>query len=80
MDKFHLMLKRIKKIEELYGSLENYVVNSTNFEGQHRMKIEEIYSSLGSEMEQVYQDLLDLELADLLDFQNLIGEVYGKFD
>ncbi len=81
MDKnvFHQLEKRLKEIEENYGSLENFVVQTTIWGDQHRMRMEEQNSSVYDEMKQVYQELSDLELADLLDFQKKLGEENGEF-
>lgn len=71
--------KRVEDIEKKYQSLENFVLNSTKLTDEHKMRMEEDYSLIFKEIEQVYQELSDLELADLLDFENLIGRSDGKF-
>lgn len=71
--------KRVEDIEKKYQSLENFVLNSTKLTDEHKMRMEEDYSFILKEIEQVYQELSDLELADLLDFENLIGRSDGKF-
>lgn len=71
--------KRVEKIEKEYGSLENFVVNSTITDEKHRMRMEGENPSLYKEMSLVYQDLFDLELADLFDFQKLAGSFDGEF-
>ncbi len=71
--------KRVEKIEKEYGSLENFVVNSTITDEKHRMRMEGVNPSLYKEMSLVYQDLFDLELADLFDFQKLAGSFDGEF-
>ncbi len=79
MDKnvYRKSLKRIKKLEKQHGNLENYAKVSTNFDDKHRLKIEEDYSSIYQEMTQVYNEFSDMELADLLDYQNLVGRFDG---
>lgn len=76
---FHQLKKKLIEIEEKYGSLENFVVQTTISGDEHRMRMEGQDSSVYEEMEQVYQELFDLELADLLDFQKTIGEENGEF-
>lgn len=71
--------KRVEDIEKKYQSLENFVLNSTKLTDEHKIRMEEDYSFIFKEIEQVYQELSDLELADLLDFENLIGRSDGKF-
>lgn len=76
-NEFRKLEKKVGKIEKEWGSLENFVIVST-FDGQkHTMKIEEDFSR-DSQLLQVYNDLDDLEFADLLDYQN-VSEEYGKF-
>ena len=72
---YRKLLNKVKNIEA-QQSLENFVKNSTNFDDEHRLRIEEDYSSTFQEMSQVYENLRELELADLLDFQ----KIYGRFD
>lgn len=43
------------------------------------MRMKEAYSSFAPEMKQVYQELSDLELADLVDFKIFVGEFDGKY-
>lgn len=66
------LIKSLKEIEKSYGSLENYVKLTTYKDKKHRMKIEEI-SSVMSEMATVYEELKDLEYADLMDAQKFFG-------
>lgn len=70
--------KRIREIETKYESLENYVLRTTNIDDKHKMRMKEYYSFIFSEIEEVYRDLSDLEFADLLDFENIIGRSDGK--
>ena len=72
---YRKLLNKVKNIEA-QQSLENFVKNSTNFDDEHRLRIEEDYSSTFQDMSQVYENLRELELADLLDFQ----KIYGRFD
>lgn len=76
---FHELEKRVEEIEKEYGSLENFVVNSTITDEKHRMRMEEQNLSTYKEMSLVYQSLSDLELADLFDFQKLAGSFDGEF-
>lgn len=76
---FQELLERAKKLEKEFGSLENFAKISTNCNEEHRMKMKEDFSSEYSDMSAVYQELLALELADLLDFQNFIGRFDGEF-
>jgi len=67
--------KSVAKIEKKYQSLEEFVKATTNLDDGHKMKMREDISLVFQELEQVYQQLSDLELADLVDFKNL-----GRFD
>ena len=73
---FRSTLEKVENIEKEFGTLENYAKKSTNLDEKHRLKIEDDYSSIFQDLTQVYDDLRELELADLFDFQNL----YGRFD
>lgn len=77
---FQEMLERAEKLEEEFGNLEKYAKVSTIGEEKHRMKMKEDFSSDYADMSAVYQELLDLEFADLLDFQNFNGRFDGEFD
>lgn len=76
---FRQLSKNIEKIEKQFGSLENFVVTSTNLNEKHKMKIEEDYSSTFQELLPVYQDLSELERVDLLDYHKFVGRFDGKF-
>ncbi len=76
---FKKVLAKAEKIEQEFGSLENFVINTTIGHSKHRMRMEEEYSSNLHQLEKVYQGLNDLELADLVDYQNLIGRFDGEF-
>lgn len=76
---FRQLSKNIEKIEKQFGSLENFVVTSTNLNEKHKMKIEEDYSSTFQELWPVYQDLSELERVDLLDYHKFVGRFDGKF-
>ena len=80
MDKnaFWKLKKRAEELERQYGSLEEFAIQSTLGEKHHRMRMEEDYASNCPELLQVYQELSDLELAELLDEQNL-GGFDGEF-
>ena len=71
------MLKKIEKIEREFGSLENFAISTTFCDEQHTMKIDEHIFAQQSLMA-VYQDLNDLETADLVDFQKF-GKANGNF-
>ena len=78
---FRETLKRIFEIERK-EALEEFIVAenfSSTFESEkHRMKMREDYSSFG-QMNEVYEDLQDLERADLFDLRNC-GEFDGKYN
>lgn len=69
--------KRVAKIEKKHQSLENFVTSTTIFSAKHRMRMEDV-SSTFKEMSAVYQELDDLTLADLSDFQKLAGFIDGE--
>ena len=69
-----------KKIEREYGSLENFAIKSTMLEQRHIMKMREDFASFNfQEVRSVYDDLRELELADLLDFKEFVDKDYGEF-
>ncbi len=74
---YRRQMKRIKKIEKAHGSLENYAKSSTNLDEKHRLRIDEDYSSVYQEMASVYDEFSDMERADLLDYQNIVGRFDG---
>ncbi len=74
---FRGTLKRVKSIEESWGTLEEFVVFSTFGTEKHTLKMEEDFSAFEG-LEKVYESLSDLEQADLLDFEKKCEE-YGKF-
>lgn len=76
MDKniYSKTMQKVEKIEKEFGSLEDFVILSTMDKSTHRM-IVEAFDEMGS----VYQDLSELEIADLLDYQNLMGSKYGEY-
>ena len=69
-------MQKVEKIEKEFGSLEDFVILSTMDKSTHRMIVED---ATFDEMGAVYQDLSDLEIADLLDYQNLMGSKYGEY-
>ncbi len=77
---FHEMLEKAEKLEKEYGSLERYAKVSTITSEKHKMKMKEELSSSYADMSEIYQELLDLEFADLLDFQNFNGRFDGEFN
>ena len=70
------MLKKIKNIEKNGQSLKDFVVKSTCGDVKHKMNNEQDY--LAQDMRDVYEDVRPLEVADLYDYQNLIGRYDGK--
>lgn len=66
------LLEKVKKIEKEYGSLENFAILSTCENVKHKLRI-----GRSVDLESVYEELSDLEYADLIDYQNLKGE-YGE--
>ena len=66
------LLEKVKKIEKEYGSLENFAILSTCGRIKHKLRI-----GRSVDLESVYEELSDLEYADLIDYQNLKGE-YGE--
>ena len=74
---FLKMLKKVKLIEKSWQSLEDFVVFSTFGTEKHTMKIEEDILPFAG-LEKAYENLHELEYADLVDFGNL-EEDYGKF-
>lgn len=81
MDKnvFRALEKRCAEIEKDYGSLENFVINSTFAGEKHRMRMEESFFSANQTLLQVYQELSALEFADLVDYKNLAGLFDGEY-
>ena len=69
-------MQKVEKIEKEFGSLEDFVILSTMDKSTHRMIVED---ATFDEMGAIYQDLSDLEIADLLDYQNLMGSKYGEY-
>lgn len=76
---FHQLERRVEEIEKEYGSLENYAMHSTNLGEGHRMRMEEQYSSFYRSNGQVYREFEEMELADLLDYQELAVLFDGEF-
>lgn len=74
---FRGTIKRVKSIEESWGSLEDFVIFSTFGTEKHTLKMGDDFSFPES-LERVYESLCDLERADLFDFQKKCEE-YGKF-
>ena len=71
---YRLLLERVELLEKKHGSLENFVKSTTNLNDEHRLRIEEICDF--NNLQVAYEELRELEIADLLDYQNL----YGRFD
>lgn len=69
-------LKKVEKIEKNGQSLKDFVVRSTCGNLEHKMIVEEDYRSIG-ELESVYEDMVPFEIADLTDYQSLIGRYDG---
>ena len=70
------MLKKIKNIKKNGQSLKDFVVKSTCGDVKHKMNNEQDY--LAQDMRDVYEDVRPLEVADLYDYQNLMGRYDGK--
>lgn len=70
-------LKRIEKIEENFESFESFVKTSTNFDGKHKMKIEDDYIKNFQLLNDVYDELRDFETIELLDARRRFD---GEFD
>lgn len=79
-DVFDELDKRVKHLEKDYGSLENYAVKSTMLSQRHIMKMREEMASFNfQEVRLAYEDLGELEFADLLDFKEYVDKDYGEF-
>ena len=74
---YRLLLEKVEILEKKYGILENYVNSTTNFEDEHRLRIEEVYDF--ESCQRAYQQLRELEIADLIDYRNLYGRFDGDF-
>ena len=70
-EEFLALDQKAKKLEEKFGSLENFVLSTTKPHLPHKMRIE-----VDDDLRAAYKDLEELEFVDLLDFQK---EEYGKF-
>lgn len=79
-DVFRKLEEKIDEIERRYGSLENFILLTTNLDEEHTLRMEEDYSSTFQELEKVYQEFKELDLVDLLDYRRFVGEEYGEFD
>ncbi len=79
MNEFRQIIKKVEKIEKKHGDFVSYVVASTLGGELHTMRMEEVYASNALGMSEVYQDLSNLELADLRDFEEFIRKVHGEF-
>ena len=66
-DAYKKLLKKVEKIEREHGSLEEFIIASTNFGSQHKVRMED-YSSAW--LGKVQSELDALQLADLTDFVN----------
>ena len=67
--------KKVRKIEKEFGSLENFVVSTTISSANHKLKMKGAFQGL----DKIYDDLKDLEKADLCDFKNFLSEEDGEF-
>ena len=72
------ILSKVEKIEENGQSLKDFVVQSTCGDKRHKMILEEDYASIG-ELSAIYEDMHELERADLYDYQNIIGRYDREF-
>ena len=75
-DVYRKIKESVEKIENSGESLEQFSTR-TNFAGKHKLRIEDVKSSDFQSMKQIYAELSELEIADLLDYQNLIGRFDG---
>ena len=66
--------EKVRKIENKYGSLENFVVSTTISKDKHKLKMKGQFKDL----RKVYESLNDLEIADLCDFKNFMSEEDGE--
>lgn len=71
------MMKKVEKIEKSGQSLKDFVIKSTCGEFKHKMIVEENYRSI-SELNSIYEDMVPFEIADLTDYQSLIGRYDGN--
>ncbi|MBE7075911.1 MAG: hypothetical protein E7375_02430 [Clostridiales bacterium] len=74
---YRQLLKKVEEIERK-KPLQTYILETTKVEDKHRLRMED-YSSSHKVLEHVYQELFDLELADLIDYQNFVGRFDGEF-
>ena len=74
---YRLLIERVEMLEKEYGSLENFVKSTTNLDDEHRLRIEEVYDF--QSLQSAYMQLRELEIADLIDYQNLYGRFDGDF-
>lgn len=73
---FRKMENKITRLEKEYGSLEGFFI-STILPSQHMLRMKEEYASFAPTSTRVYQELSDLEHADLLDLKQ--GRKDGRF-
>ncbi len=71
------IMKKVEKIEENGQTLKDFVVRSTCGKVEHKMNNEEDYENIGA-LNGIYEDMKPFEIADLTDYQNLIGRYDGK--
>ena len=73
---FCAMLRRIAQIEQT-ESLESFVIRTTFGTDKHTMNLRDY--SFTPQLGKVYQEFDEMELADLVDLQNFVGEFDGEF-
>ncbi len=78
MGEFRQILKKVEQIEKSHGDFVDFIVRSTIDGEKHMMRMEEDYASFALELGEVYQDLSDLEKADLEDFDKFIRKENGE--
>lgn len=74
---YRLLIEKVEALEKKHGNLENFVKSTTNLNDEHRLRIEEVEDF--DKLQVAYEQLRELEIADLLDYQNLYGRFDGDF-
>lgn len=70
---FQKLERQAENIERVFGSLENFAISKSKTKDEHKMKMES--DAFDDELLSAYDDLSDLDIADLVDYMNL-----GRFD
>ena len=88
-DAYKKIVEKVEAIERQHGSLEDFVLTSTIFEGEHKMRtrgetLSEIYAQTGTQdffdfrNPILLRELEELELADLWDLKMQSGRFDGE--